>query len=317
MKKIIAFTLLFSIALFSSCGKSAENTNSDSEKKLKIVATSFPSFDFARQIAGSKADIIMLLPPGAESHSYEPSPQDIIAIQNSDVFLYIGGESDAWVNKIIKSMDTSKMRVVPLIDSVEAVEEVIAEGMQEEEEEDGDSDEKEYDEHIWTSPRNAILMVKKIAEVVEAVDPSNASFYDSNAKKYIKELNALDGDFVKVVKNSKRKVIVFGDRFPFRYFADAYGLKYFAAFPGCSNETEANPATLKFLIDKVKSEKIPVIFHIELSNENIAKAIAGDTGAKIMLLHSAHNISRDDFKKGITYLDLMKGNVETLKEALK
>jgi zinc transport system substrate-binding protein len=267
----------------------------------------------------------MLLPPGAESHSFEPTPRDIIAIQNSDVFIYIGGESDSWVDRILDSMDTRNMKIIRLMEAVDVVEEEIVEGMQEEEDEDeeaaafeaiGIEAEPEYDEHIWTSPRNAALMVRAIARGLSEKDRVNAEFYSQNADAYTAKLDELDTAFRQVVSGAKRKVIVFGDRYPFRYFSDAYGLSYFAAFPGCSTETEPSAATVAFLINKVRAEKIPVVFHIELSNEKMADTIAEETGAKKRLLHAVHNISKRDFDNGATYIDRMTLNIDALKEAL-
>jgi zinc transport system substrate-binding protein len=259
----------------------------------------------------------MLLPPGAESHSYEPSPRDIITIQNSDVFIYIGGESDAWVDRILDSMDTQNMEIIRLMDAVDVVEEEIVEGMEEEEEEGEDGEEEaEYDEHIWTSPRNAALMINAITDGLCEKDKANAQFYRQNAEAYKIKLDELDAAFKQVVNGAKRKVIVFGDRYPFRYFSDAYGLSYFAAFPGCSTETEPSAATVAFLINKIRAEKIPVVFHIELSNEKMADTIAEETGAKKLRLHAVHNISKRDFDNGATYIDLMTLNVDALREAL-
>jgi zinc transport system substrate-binding protein len=464
--------------------------------KINVVATIFPPYDFVREIAGDRINLTMLLPPGAESHSFEPTPQDIIKIQNCDIFIYVGGESDAWVEHILESIDTSRMKIITLMDCVEVVEEVVVEGMQDEEEgydhghedftiEDvkdraltdwagdwqsvypylldgtldpvmkhkaesgektapeyyeqyktayttdmdkisitGDSmtfykngvpakaqyayrgtgviteddgslwvrykfeapgnpskgapkyvmfsdhlivpaksehfhiytsdksfdelmedtnpvnyptyypagltkdeivaemtghdheEEAEYDEHVWTSPGNAKLIVRKIADALKERDTPNADAYEKNTASYLAKLTDLDASFQNMIKGSKRKVFVFGDRFPFRYFADAYGLSYFAAFPGCSTETEASAATVAFLINKVRSEKIPVVFHIELSNEKIADTICEETEAKKLLLHAVHNISKRDFDRGANYYGLMSQNIQNLKEAL-
>jgi zinc transport system substrate-binding protein len=178
-------------------------------------------------------------------------------------------------------------------------------------------EEVEYDEHVWTSPRNAQRIVRKIADVLKTVDPANAAEYEKNTVAYTAKLAELDASFQDALKGARRKTIVFGDRFPFRYFADAYGLSYFAAFPGCSTETEASAATVAFLIDKVRAEQIPVVFHIELSNEKIADTICEETGAKKLLLHAVHNVSKRDFDRGASYYSLMSGNVETLRTALQ
>jgi zinc transport system substrate-binding protein len=180
-----------------------------------------------------------------------------------------------------------------------------------------DKDKPEYDEHIWTSPKNAKLIVQKISDTLCEIDSVNANLFKKNTKAYLAKLDELDSKFQDTVKNGVRNTIVFGDRFPFRYFADAYKLRYFAAFPGCSTETDVNPATVKFLIDKIRAEKIPVVFHVELSNQKMAATISEATGAKVRLLHAAHNITKADFKSGRGYLDIMTKNVSALKEALE
>jgi len=308
-KRAVATAILLVCVLcvvLAACGAQTAENN----EKISVVATNFPPFDFTRAIVGDAADVTMLLKPGAETHSFEPTPQDILKIQNCDVFIYIGGESDRWVEKILAGIDTSKMRIITLMDCVEVVEEEIIEGM------DAEPEEPEYDEHIWTSPRNAKLIVRKISDVLCEVVPDNAEIYQQNTAEYIGQLDELDAQFRAVVATAKRNTIVFGDRFPFRYFADEYGLDYFAAFPGCATETEASLATVKFLIDKVNDEQIPVVFHIEMSNDKIANTIADATGAKVRLLHSCHNISQSDFSAGKTYISLMTANVDALREAL-
>jgi zinc transport system substrate-binding protein len=309
--------ICLSVFAFAAGNKDSRRSNG----KITVTATIFPPYDFTRAIAGDRINLSMLLPPGAESHSFEPSPRDIINVQNSDIFVYIGGESESWVDRILDSMDTSKMKIIRLMDVVDIVEEEIVEGMQEEDEDVFESIgvelEPEYDEHIWTSPKNAVLMVRAISAGLCEKDSANASYYRQNTDAYIAELNELDAEFQSIVNDAKRKTLVFGDRFPFRYFADAYGLSYFAAFPGCSTETEPSAATVAFLINKIRTEKIPVVFHIELSNEKMADVIAEETGAKKRLLHAAHNISKRDFDRGVTYLELMKHNEDALREALQ
>jgi ABC-type metal ion transport system, periplasmic component/surface adhesin len=315
LKKTILILITLAVFLFGigGCRKNKNTVTRNADGKLTVTTTNFPPFDFVRRIAGDRVNINLLLPPGAESHSFEPSPRDIITVQNSGIFIHVGGESDIWVDKILESMDTSKMKILSMMDAVDVVEEEIVEGMEEEEEEG----EIAYDEHVWTSPQNAILIVKAINTALCEADPANADFYRKNTAAYIEELAQLDAAFKGAVAGAKRKTIIFADRFPFRYFADAYDLKYFAAFPGCSTETEPSAATVAFLIDKVKLEKIPVVFHIELSNERMADTICGETGAKKLLLHACHNISKKDFDAGLGYLDLMRPNVENLREALR
>jgi zinc transport system substrate-binding protein len=315
LKRTIFILVMFAAAFFiTGCGQNNNTAEQNSDGKISVITTNFPSYDFVRQIAGDRVNLDMLLPPGAESHSFEPSPKDIIAIQNSDIFIYVGGESDSWIDRILDSMDTENMKILSMMDCVDVVEEEIVEGM----EEDPDEEEEEdaYDEHVWTSPQNAILIVGSITELLCDADNANADFYRQNAAAYIESLRELDSAFKDVVAGAKRKTIIFADRFPFRYFADAYGLSYFAAFPGCSTETEPSAATVAFLINKVREEQIPVVFHIELSNERMADTISGETGAKKLLLHSCHNVTKRDFDAGLGYLELMRRNAENLREAL-
>lgn len=531
MKKIISILLgscLF-IGILSGCNQtstpaesssttnhsieenSVENDSVETDNKISVVSTVFAPYDFTREIVGDHAEISMLLSPGSESHSFEPTPGDIMMIQNCDVFLYIGGDSDAWVERILASIDTSNIEIISLMDCVDVVTEEIVEGMQHddhghshegedfdpadvkdrpmsdfdgdwisgipliddgsldvyiehsaeendvsfkeqkeslltrwasdydnisiddstltinnisaeyeykgyqliesdhgssvwynyeisasiqdmptyitfndhshgaddhyhddehgeishfhlkygdesfdsiinnnewapfyfdashsnaeigefmaphddhdhEEPEDQHEDheeETEFDEHVWTSPKNAKLIVQKILDAVCDADAGNSDIYKENTEAYLAKLDVLDASFQEVVDSATRKTLVFGDRFPFRYFADTYGLDYFAAFPGCSTETEASAATLIFLINKIKEENIPVVFHAELSNQRMANTISEETGAKVMLLHACHNVSKDEMEAGATYLSLMTQNIETLKEALE
>jgi zinc transport system substrate-binding protein len=493
-KSILLMFVLLSAAFAMNLGL-ASAASAAERKKISVVAANFPPYDFAKAIAGDKADVTILLRPGAESHTYDPTPADIIAVQNCDVFIRVGG-TDAWAEKILSATDASGMKVITMLDCVDAVEEEIVEGMQEEEEEEdkshdgvfedsdardrelsdwqgnwksglpyledgtldeglrhkaengertydelkayyktgyqtdfdrieitgdsiafyagsvkrsakyeykgfvimnyesgkkgvryqfeatdrtsgapryiqfsdhnirpteglthyhiyygdesfekmlkqlenwptyyasamtaddvakdfaghGHSHEEELDEHVWTSPKNAKKIVQAISDALCEADETNADLYRSNTAAYLEKLDDLDKAFQAAVNSARRKTLVVGDRFPFRYLADAYGLKYFAAFPGCSTETEPSAATVAFLIKKVKEEKIPVVFHIELSNEKLADTIIEGTGAKKLLLHSCHNVSRSDHDKDVTYINLMTKNVEAIKEALK
>jgi zinc transport system substrate-binding protein len=295
--------------ILSGCASKKETA------KYTIISTSFPGYDFARAITKDSKDfeVKMLLKPGAEMHSYEPTPQDIINISNADIFIYVGGDSDNWIEDVLKDINTDKTKIIKLMDLVDVVEEEHVEGMEEHEEEE---EEVEYDEHVWTSPINAITIINKLKEEIIKVDNDNKSLYEDNSNNYTNEISNIDNEIRSLVKNAKRKEIIFGDRFPIRYFVEEYGLSYYAAFPGCSEQTEASAKTITFLINKVKNDKIPVIFHIELSNGNIAKTIADETGAKVLEFKTAHNISQDDFDAGITYVDIMKSNIEVLKEAI-
>lgn len=318
------------------------------QKKYSVVSTSFPGYDFARAVTkNTNISIKMLVKPGAETHTYEPTPQDIIDIKNADMFVYVGGDSDTWVEKILKDVDTKKIHVVKLVDLVSTVEEEIVEGMEDEDEHDhehdhdhdhdhddhdhdhdhnhdhkhdhdghghDDHDEEEgaeIDEHVWTSLKKAMEIVKKIAKVASEIDTAEKNKIDDNTEKYVAEIAAVDKDLHQVI-DGKISEIVVADRFPFRYFADEFGLKYAAAFSGCSEQTEASAKTISFLINKVKQDKIKKVYKIELSNGKIAETVSKDTGAEVLELHSAHNVAADDFSKGVTYVDLMKRNLAVL-----
>lgn len=305
---LIALTLL--CLPLAGCGaEAAEETDG-----ISVVATVFAPYDFARQLVGDRGEVTLLLPPGSEAHSYEPSPKDIIEIQNCDVFIYVGGVSDAWVTDVLESVGDG-VRTVTLMDCVELLEEEHVEGMEIDEHEHDDG-EVEYDEHVWTSPRNAKLICEKIAAALSEADPEGEAEYSAALEGYCAELDELDAAFTDVVANGVRNTIVFGDRFPLLYFAKAYGLEYYAAWPGCADEAEPSAATVAFLIDKVNEENIPVVFHIELSNEDMADTICEATGADKLLFSACHNVTRAQFEEGVTYLDLMWQNVDALKEAL-
>ena len=323
-----------------TAGGRADPADNADDGKISVVTTIFPPYDFVREIAGDEADIKMLLKPGEETHSYEPTPQDIIAIQNSDVFIYTGGENDVWVEDILSSMPDSDLVTLRLVDCVETVEEEQVEGMKgsaghdhdeedyddvhgghtdEADEADGEDEEEsphEADEHVWTSPVNASLIAEQIKNVLSKADPDNRGMYEQNTLAYQEQLAELDGQFREVVDHAKRNIMIFGDRFPFRYFADEYGLEYYAAFPGCAGDTEPSAATMAFLIEKVKEEKVPAVLKMELSSADIANAIAEATGTEVKVFYSCHNLSADDFENGETYLSMMQKNVETLKEVL-
>ena len=309
MKKIFILLLIVISSLTIGC------SNDNEETKYTIISTSFPGYDFARAVIKDVDDISvkMLLKPGSETHDFEPTPQDIIDIQNCDIFIYVGGESDEWIDNILDDIDTSKTKIIKLMDEVSLYEEEITEGMESEEEEE---EEIEYDEHIWTSPINAIKIINKIKEEIINIDKDNTEMYETNSNNYIEQLTDIDKQIREVVDNAKRKELVFGDRFPLRYFVEEYGLTYHAAFPGCSEQSEASAKTITYLINYVKDNNIPVVFHIELSNGKIADTIAEETGAKVLEFNTVHNITKKDFDDGLTYVDYMKKNIEVLKEAL-
>ena len=317
------------------------------QKKYSVVSTSFPGYDFARAVTkNTNISTKMLVKPGAETHTFEPTPQDIIDIKNADMFVYVGGDSDDWVKKVLKDVDTKKTHVVKLVDLVSTVEEEIVEGMEDEDEHDHEHDHDhdhdhkhdhghdhhhdhdheshehkhehdeeeegpEIDEHVWTSPKKAMEIVKKIAEVASEIDAEEKIKINDNAEKYVAEIAQVDKDLHQAI-DGKISEIVVADRFPFRYFADEFGLKYAAAFSGCSEQTEASAKTISFLINKVKQDKVKKIYKIELSNGKIAETVSKDTGAEVLELHSAHNVTAEDFSKGVTYVDLMKRNLLAL-----
>ena len=317
---------------------SADQAGNADGGKISVVTTIFPPYDFVREIAGDQADVKMLLKPGEETHSYEPTPQDIIAIQDSDVFIYTGGENDVWVEDILSSMPDSDMVTLRLVDCVDTVEEEQVEGMKgsaghdhdeadyddvhnrhtdgADSGEDAKESPHEVDEHVWTSPVNASLIAEQIKNVLSQADPDHSEMYEENTLAYQEQLSELDRQFRDVVDNAKRNIMIFGDRFPFRYFADEYGLEYYAAFPGCAGDTEPSAATMAFLIEKVREEKVPAVLKMELSNDDIANAVAEATETEVKVLYSCHNLSADDLENGETYLSMMQKNVETLKEVL-
>ncbi|MDY4975370.1 MAG: metal ABC transporter substrate-binding protein [Clostridia bacterium] len=306
MKKLMALCLLMGCLCMTACtGEPARQGEG-----LQVIASNFPLYDFARQIGGDSVQVELLLDPGVESHSFEPTPQDMIAIQKADVFLYIGGESEAWINSLADS--SLEQNGVALLNSVELLEEEEQEGHQDHE----GHEEHEADEHIWTSPKNAVKMAETICQAFCRADPDNSQAYQSRLAAYRKKLTELDQTFQTIVDIGVRRELIFGDRFPFRYFAQEYGLECYGAFGGCAAQAEPSAATMAFLIDKVKEDGIPVVFYLELSNHSIANAIGEATGAKTALFHSCHNVSKQEFDRGETYLSIMEQNAQRLKEAL-
>lgn len=314
MKSITRITALLTAAATAlclcSCASQNEADNKDSQK-LKIISTVFPPYDLARQIAGDNADISILLPPGSESHTYEPTAKEIIEIQNCDIFLYIGGENEQWAEKIISSNKTDSVKTVKLIDCVKTLEE--AELHEEEHEEEHSH---ETDEHIWTSPKNEQLMLTAVYDAICEADPENKAVYTKNKDSYNRQLTELDKAYKEAVGNAKNKTIIMADKFPFRYLAEEYGLDFYAAFSSCSDESEPSAAAMTSLISKIKELKIPVVYYLEFSSTKVADTLCSETGASSLMLHSCHNVSKEDLDKGVTYVDLMKQNLENLKTAL-
>lgn len=325
VKKVLSAVVAAFLALGSltACSSSGAKGND----KLKIVTTIFPEYDWVMNVLGDKAsgaDVTMLLDNGVDLHSFQPTAADIMKISSCDLFIYVGGESDEWVEDALKEAVNKDMIVINLMDELGSAvkEEEIVEGMQEEDEHDHDHEEGEveYDEHVWLSLKNARVLVKSISDALQKIDASNAGSYKKNADAYIESLKALDADYKAAVDAAGTKTILFGDRFPFRYMVDDYGLIYYAAFVGCSAETEASFETITFLAKKVDELSLPAIFTIEGKDKRIAETIAQNTASKdqkILTLDSMQSVSSGDIKNGTTYMSIMESNLSVLKEALK
>ena len=392
---MLALLLVFSCVL-TACTPRRGAASSDSssnplkgadasgDTRLNVVTTLFPYYDFLRQIAGDSIRLTMVVPAGMDSHSFEPTPADMITIQNADLLVCNGGTMEQWLSQVLDSFGegTGPKRVVTMMDCVDVVQEEIVEGMEDGEahdhghthvhadgtvhagdhdhesedhvhsekehdpedhihsedehdpedydhseeehdpedyihsEDDGHGVEIEYDEHIWTSPVNAKKLVSVLTEVLAEEDPAHADSYAENSASYQDKLMKLDAEFREVVSHAKRRLVVFGDKFPLRYFFDEYGLEYRAAFSGCSTDTEPSAKTIAYLIDKVREEQIPAVYYLELSSPRVAEIIGEETGAEPLLFHSCHNVTRHQFDSGVTYLELMEQNVKNLKKGL-
>ena len=316
LNKKAAFVALILFLTLMVLGCNNDNYSSEPSGKINIVTTIFPPADFAKNVGGELVEVNMLLKPGAESHTFEPTPQDIKMIQNCDLFIYVGGESDEWIDGILESIDNSHLHTLKMIETVNALSEEHVEGMEEEHESHEDEGEAELDEHVWTSVRNAMIITEAIRDELIIIDQNHENEFRQNAEAYIGKLASLDEAFRETVKNSKRQEIIVADRFPFRYMAHEYGLSYYAAFPGCSADSEPSAKTLSFLIKKVQEDEIPVVFHIEFSNEKVADSVVEVVNAKKSLLHSCHNLSKEELSRGEDYISIMSQNLENLKEAL-
>ena len=330
MKNFLAsiLVLLLAVGCFTGC-KAGSDPSKDG--KFKIVTTIFPEYDWVKSILGdnpAKAEITLLLDKGVDLHSYQPTADDIMKISTCDLFIYVGGESDGWVKKALQEANNKNMVVINLLevlgDSVK--EEEIVEGMQEEEHDHEDEDhdhedgEKEYDEHVWLSLRNAVKLVDSISKGMQKADADNAKTYEANAKAYIEKLKALDAEYEKAVTEASVKTVLFGDRFPFRYLTDDYDLKYYAAFVGCSAESEASFETITFLSGKVDELGLKAVITIEGQDHRIAETIVQNTkekNQKILTLDSLQSKTSKDVKNGTTYLSVMEKNLSVLKEALQ
>ena len=334
MKKVISplLAVLMLVGMLAGCANRSEmptvtatpagpQAESDADEKIRIVTTIFPEYDWVREILGDKGDsaeITMLLDNGVDLHSYQPTADDIIKLSDCDLFVYVGGESDGWVEGALKSAANKDRKVINLLDVLgdSVKEEETVEGMQEEEE---DHEEKEYDEHVWLSLKNAKTLVGAISAALQEIDPDNKDAYAANAEAYGQKLSALDAEYRKAVSAGTYRTLLFGDRFPFRYLVDDYGLSYYAAFAGCSAESEASFETVSFLARKVDEGKLPCVLTIEGKNHKIAETIVQNTAGKnqkILTMDSMQSTTSQDVARGTTYLSLMEKNLDVLKEAL-
>lgn len=321
MKKILALLLALWIpaTVLSGC---APQDDSAASNKLNIVTTIFPAYDWVREFLGAetdRAEITMLLDSGVDLHSYQPTVDDIVKISDCDLFLYVGGESDGWVDDALKNAPNKERKVIRLLDVLgdsAKAEETVA-GMQEEEHDH--EEEAEYDEHIWLSLKNAQVLVAAISEALQETDPARKDTYAANAAAYVEKLSALDGEYRAAVDSGKYKTLLFGDRFPFRYLADDYGLDYYAAFPGCSAETEASFETVSFLAGKMDALGLPCVLTIEGTQHKIAETIVQNTAQKnqqVLTMDSMQAVTANDAASGVSYLSIMEKNLSVLKKAL-
>ncbi|RHA19431.1 zinc ABC transporter substrate-binding protein [Eubacterium ventriosum] len=362
LRKSVVFIVTISMILgMAGCGKTTEK---EDNYRLKIVASLFPYYDMARAVIGDVKgiDLKMIVTPGQDSHSFEPTPSDVIQMENADVLIYNGGSLETWIDTLLDSLNNKNKIQMKMMDYVDVLNEEIVEGMdtrfeehdheehshkednhnKENHKEDSHSEEnhkednhsedssndsefhnedseeehEETDEHIWTSPVNEIIMTEKICETLSKALPEEKENFQKNAENYISQLKELDNEFRTIVENAKTKEIIFADKFPLQYFAKEYGLKYYAAFPGCGSDMEPSAKTIAFLVDKIKEDNIKAVFYLELSSHIVADAIETDTGAKPLQFNSCHNITQKQFDSGVTYVDLMKENVNNLKIAL-
>lgn len=352
LRKSVVFIVTISMILgMAGCGKTTEK---EGNYRLKIVTSLFPYYDMARAVIGDikGIDLKMIVTPGQDSHSFEPTPSDVIQMENADVLIYNGGSLETWIDTLLDSLNNKNQIQMKMMDYVDVLNEEIVEGMDtrfeehdhdehshkednhnkekhkednhsedssndsEFHNEDSEGEHEETDEHIWTSPVNEIIMTEKICETLSKALPEEKENFQKNAESYISQLKELDNEFRTIVKNAKINEIIFADKFPLQYFAKEYGLKYYAAFPGCGSDMEPSAKTIGFLVDKIKEDNIKAVFYLELSSHIVADAIETDTGAKPLQFNSCHNITQKQFDSGVTYVDLMKENVNNLKIAL-
>ncbi len=311
MKK---FVCLVSVLCLLTALTGCTRTGTQGSNRLKIVATNFPGYDFARAICGTQADMTLLIKPGTESHDFDPTPADIVAVTQCDLFITTGGEGEAWVERLMPQLP-EHVKVFRMMDCVTLLEEGLS--LQHEHEAREEHDEHaEPDEHVWTSPINAQKIVKALTETVCQLDASHSAVYEASSSSYYEQLTELDKEFRRITTEGQRNLVVFADRFPAQYFIKEYGLECLAAFPGCASQTQPSAATVARLTDEVKQQNIPVVFVIELSNGSLADAVCEQTGARKLLFHSCHNITKAEWESGATYVSLMKQNAIHVRQAL-
>lgn len=322
----LSFMLFLSMSILAGCSKTQDIVQEDSEV-IQIVCTTFPQYDWVKEILGDKTEsvkVTLLLDKGVDIHNYQPSAAHIAKILESDLFIYTGGESEGWVRDLLKESSGSHRKVISMMDTLgdKIKKEEIVEGMDTGHNSDADMQQEceiEYDEHVWLSIKNAEEICKEIAEALKEIDPSYRTDYEENLNAYLVKLQELNKEYETVVKEAQTSTILFGDRFPFRYLLDDYGLQYFAAFPGCSAETEASFETIVFLANKLDELSLSSICVIENTNESIAQTIINNTknkDQKILVLNSMQAVTKEEINQGTTYLSIMKGNLDSLKQAL-
>lgn len=310
-KKWLIFCLAVCLLmpLVAGCG---EIVTRKDDGKIHVVTTLFPYYDFMRQIGGDHIDLQLIVPAGMDTHSFEPTARDMVTIGEADLFLYNGGSMEHWVPQVLEAIEGKNVTVVRMMDYVNTVAEETVEGMQSEE----DEEEEEQDEHIWTSPLNCVTLIDAMTQELCKLDSAHKGDYERNAAAYKEQLKQLDIEIRKVVAGGKRKELVFGDRFPIRYFTDAYGLSYHAAFPGCGSDMEPSAETIAYLVDRVEEQQIPVVLQVEMSSSKVAETIAESTKAAVMTFYSCHTVTKEQLDEGVTYISLMNDNLEVLKKCL-
>lgn len=315
-KRIIS-AFLIGIAIIciisaSGCGKTETGEN----EKLSIVTTLFPQYDFARQVAGERVEVTLLLKPGTEAHDYDPSASDMIKINNADLFIYTGEYMEPWAASIVDSIDNKKLNILDASGNITLLKSSDVHENEDAAYSKGEEHSHQYDPHIWTSPKNAIIMINNILEELISIDGENEQYYRENAEKYIERIEKIDSDIRQTVSQSKYDTIYFGGRFALLYFVEEYGLHYESAFDSCSSETEPSAKLVSHIIDEMKESGARTVYYEELSSTKTARTIADEVGGNILLLHSCHNVSSDEFKNGATYVSIMEQNVKNLKAGL-